>query len=500
MTYGFFNSISKFLPESFLFLGIVSVIMVSILFKNKTGLSVYTTISFLILVLIFTLAQSGLVPQKIFSGIAVIDPFSLFFKILILVTALFTVYFSFISHEIITHENNFPEYFIFILGAVFGGFLMVSSVNLLVSYAGTEITGICIYFLSSYIKGSKRLSEASVRNITFGIISSGCMLFGISILYGLCGTIDLFEISSFLSVNTVNTITLLISVLLILTGFSYKIMAIPSYFTFPAIYESSPLPVPALISTTILVSGMGLMIRFFFTAFYNPVSTVQSPDVFNMIHSFPWYSVISIIAVFTITLANLAAIAQDNIKRVMFFISASQAGYVLLGIVSANPQGLTASLFYILIYLINTLGLFFCIILITNKFKTENIHSLKGLVQSAPQLAISFGVFLFSMAGFPLTAGFTGKFFIFSALMNNGYTWIVIAGAVNMIISLYLVQKICKNIFFLQPFKTREKFTLSSAENSILLVLLTPAIFGGVYFTPLMKLAELSTVILGLSG
>lgn len=498
MTYGFFNSIFKFLPESFLFLGIISVIIAGVLFKNKTRLSVYVTASFLILVLIFTLAQSGLVPQKIFSGIAVIDPFSLFFKILILVTALFSVYFSFISYEI--RENNSPEYFIFILGTVFGGFLMVSSVNLLVSYASTEMTCICLYFLSSFIKGSKRLSEASVKNITLGIISSGCMLFGISILYGLCGTIDIFEISSFLSVNTVNTITLVISVLLILTGFSYKVLAIPSYFTFPSIYESSPLPVSVLISTTILVSGLGLMIRFFFTAFYNPVSTVQSPDVFNMIHSFPWYSVISIIAVFTITLANLAAIAQDNIKRVMFFISASQACYILLGIVSANPQGLTASLFYIIIYLINITGLFFCIILITNKYKTENIHSIKGLIQNAPLLAISFGVFLFSMAGFPLTAGFTGKFFIFSALMNNGYTWIVIAGAVNMIISLYLVQKICKNIFFLEPFKTREKFTLSSAENSILLVLLTPAIFGGVYFTPLMKLAELSTVILGLSG
>jgi len=494
----FLNSIPKFLPETLLFLGILSVILGKTLFKNRNNVSLYITAAFLAIVIIFTFAQSGIIPQKLFFGTIVIDSFSLFFKLLIVISALFAVYFSYVSHEIKTDDKNSAEYFIFIIGLVLGAFLMVSSVNLLMIYVSIEIVNICIYFLSAFIKGSKRSSDASLKNITFGIISSGFMLFGISILFGISGTLDLYDIGSFLSVNTFNTITLLISVLLILIGAFYKILSIPSYFTLPDIYEWSQLPVSSLISTTVLISGFGMLIRFFLTAFHNPVSTLENPETYNLINSFPWYSIISIIAILTIILSNLAAIAQDNIKRLTAFITISQSGYILLGFVLANPQGLTASLFYLIIYLINSLGLFFCIILITNKYKAENIHSIKGLVYHSPVLAISFGFFLFSLAGFPFTSGFIGKFFIFSALLNNGYLWIVILGALNMIISLYFVLKFTKNVFILQPYAAEQKFKLTTTENFILLILLIPAIFAGIYFTPLLKLAELSTMIQGL--
>jgi len=494
----FLNNIPKFLPEVLLVLGIFSVILGNILFKNKNNISLYIASAVLGIVLIFTFAQSVIIPQKLFFGTIVIDPFSLFFKLPIVISALFVVYFSSISHEIKIEDRNSAEYYIFILGAVLGGFLMVSSINLIIIYVSIEIVNICIYFLSSYVKGSKRTSDSSLKNISFGLISSGFMLFGISLLFGICGTLNLYEISSFLSINVFNSTELLISILLILIGFSYRILLFPSYFTLPNTYESSPLPVSSLISTSVLISGFGLFLRFFLTAFHNPLSTIQNPETYNLIQSFPWYSIIAIAAILTITLANLAAIAQDNIKRLIAFIVIAQSGYILLGLVTANPQGLTASLFYLIIYLVNSLGLSYSIILITNKFKSENVHSIKGLVHNSPVLAISFGCFLFSMAGFPLTSGFIGKFIILSSLLYNGYLWIVVLAAINMIFSLYFVLKIAKTIFFLQPLSTQQRLNLTPADKFILLLLLIPAIFAGVYFTPLIKLAELSTVIIGL--
>ena len=488
---GFNSSIAFFLPEIILTAGILAIIVEQIFIKRN--FTIYIALLAMALAVIFTCAQTDILSQKLFSNLLVIDPFAVFFKILILVSSLFIIYFSYVSNEITIHADKSKEFLLFVLLTTLGGLLMVSSVNLLLIYISIEMVNICLYFMTS----ATNSTHASIKNITFGLISSGLMLFGISLLFGISGSLDLYRISTFLSVNTFNPDTLLIAVLLILTGLCYKIISIPSYFTLPGIYQKSPIPVSAILSTTVFIAGFGLIIRFFLTVFHNPLSTVQNPDIFNLIPAIKWNLILAIIGLLTLILSNLTAIVQNNLKRLMAFISAAQGGYILLGLSCANPKGLTSSIFYILINLFNILGLFFCIILITNRNREENINSVKGLFSSSPYLAISFIIFLLSSAGFPVTSGFTARLFILSAMLNNLPEWMIALGGANILIGVYYVLKILKTIFS-KSLTPVQIINLKPEEIFVMSVLLIPSIFGGIFFSPLIKVAELSSEIFGL--
>jgi NADH-quinone oxidoreductase subunit N len=198
------------------------------------------------------------------------------------------------------------------------------------------------------------------------------------------------------------------------------------------------------------------------------------------------------------TLGNFVAIWQDNVKRLLAYSSIAHAGYILLAFVVVTPQGISAMIIYIAVYLFMNLGAFFSAIMIANKFGTESINDMKGFGYRAPFLCVSFGIFLFSLTGVPLTAGFIGKFYIFSALINNGYVWLALIGLLNSVVSLYYYVKILKNMFLIQPVGNTTKETFGISYNIILLILIVPTIILGVYFGPLTKFAEYSSQLFGL--
>ncbi len=480
----FVNSLPKFLPEILLCSMIFIITFEGILPKIKPAVLFYSVITGLAIILIFTLAQSSVPSQKLFFDMLATDPFSVFLKMLICISALFAICYSAISHETSSHNKNSAEYYILISGLTLGGFLLVSSINLLMVYISIELINICSYLLSGFIKESKRASESSLKYALSAGIASALMLFGISIVFGLCGTTDLYFIGNFLSANSVNSLTLLVSVLLILAGLCFKMTVFPSYFISDNIYENSSLPVTALLTVSGVISGFGIFARFFLTAFHNS--------------GFKWEPAISIIAVITITITGFAALWQDNIKRLLAFLTFSQAGIIILGLVSDNPAELTSSLYFLVVFLFSNMGIFFCIIIISNKYDAENIHSLKGLGSNSPVLAIIFCIFLLSLCGFPLTSGFVSRFFVMTSLFGNGYFWPVIFVSLNIILSLYCILKIIKNIFFLEPLSGSLKFGISNAEIYILLILLIPVLLFGIYFAPLINLAQFSAMMLGL--
>lgn len=494
------DSLSKFFPELTLSAFILILLIVELFSKKKSRVSGYLAILGIALTWIFTVQQNNLGPQANFFGMIAIDPFSYFFKILLLLSGLLIILFSFLSDDVKKIDYKTQEYYTLILTLTLGGFLMVSSVNLLMMYLSLEMVSLSSYILAGYLKKQQRSNEAALKYVIYGGVSSGLMLFGISLLYGICGTADIFGISRYLSNNPVNLITLLISIFLMIAGFGYKISAVPFHFWTPDVYEGAPLPITAFLSVSSKAAGFAMLIRFFLTAFKNanPIPGHEGIPMFNMLQGLHWNEVIAVMAVATMTLGNFVAIWQDNLKRLLAYSSIAQAGYILLAFVAVTPQGVSAMITYLAVYLFMNLGAFFAAIMIADKFGTESINKMKGFGYRAPFLCVSMGIFMFSLTGVPLTAGFIGKFYIFSALINNGYVWLALIGLLNAVVSLYYYIKILKNMFLIQPAgnKSREKFGF--AYNLILIILIVPTIILGIYFGPLTKFAEYSTQLFGL--
>ncbi len=494
------ESFGKFLPEVVLSVSIVVLLIAELFSKKKSNLSGYLALLALIITLIFTVKQHSFEPQVYFFQMVAIDPFSHFFKMLLILSAILIIIFSFLSNDLKKVDYKTQEYYSLILTLTLGGFLMVSSTNLLMMYLSLEMVSLSSYVLAGYLKKINRSNEAALKYVIYGGVSSGLMLFGISILYGICGTADIFGISRYLSANPVNLLTLLISTFLIIAGFGYKISAVPFHFWTPDVYEGAPLPITAFLSVSSKAAGFAMMIRFFLVSFQNttPIPGHEGLNLYNTLQGFEWNQIIAVISVATMVLGNFVAIWQDNIKRLLAYSSIAQAGYILLGFVVVSPQGISAMIMYLTVYLFMNLGAFFAVIMIANKFGTESINEMKGLGYRAPFLCVSLGIFLFSLTGVPLTGGFIGKFYIFSALINSGYVWLALIGLLNAVVSLYYYVKIIKNMFLVQPTGNKTHEAFSWGYNFVLIVLIVPTILLGIYFGPLIKLAEYSSQIFGL--
>ena len=223
------DNLSKFIPETILTISILVIFIVELFFKKKTRISGWIALIGIIITFIFTILQMAFPKQSLFFNMIVIDPFSSFFKLIFLLSGFLIILFSFLSEEIRTTEYRTQEYYALILTLTLGGFFMASSINLLMMYLSLELVSLSSYIMAGYFKKQKRSSEAALKYVIYGAVSSGLMLFGISILYGVCGSTDIITISNYLSTNPVNLVTLLISIFLIIAGFGYKISAVPVF-------------------------------------------------------------------------------------------------------------------------------------------------------------------------------------------------------------------------------------------------------------------------------
>jgi NADH-quinone oxidoreductase subunit N len=490
------NDLNKFHPELFLSVSICVLLIVELFVRKKTKISGILAFISLFVTFILTIQQSYIETGTIFFQMLALDPFGFYFKILILISAAVIIFFTLFSEEINKIDYKTQEYYSLILCMTLGGFLMVSSVNLLMMYLSLELLSLSSYVLSGYLKKSNRSVEAALKYVIYGGVSSGLMLFGISLIYGLTGSINFYQISTFLSSNPVNVITLLIAIFLMIAGFGYKISAVPFHFWTPDVYEGAPLPITALLSVASKAAGFGMLIRFFIVSFQ--YTGTQTHPGFNLLPGFSWNQIFAVIAVATMTLGNFVAIWQDNLKRLLAYSSIAQAGYIILAFVTVTPQGISSMMLYLFIYLFMNLGAFYSVILIANKFGTESINEMKGYGYRAPFLCVSFGIFLFSLTGIPLTAGFVGKFYIFSALISDGYIWLALIGLLNSVVSLYYYVKVIKNMFLLNPQGDSSSVKYSLAHNTLLILLIIPTILFGIYFSPIVKFAEDSAKLFGI--
>ncbi len=486
------DSIGLFLPETVLIATFLLSLILDLIFrKSRTLTGIVTAIGFVVAG-ICLIGQTG-ETAFIFSRMLVVDPFALFFKFVILLSGLIVVLMSFFSKELYETTEGVGEYFTLITGMTIGMFLLASASNLIMIYLAIETMSISSYILAGYTKEIRRASEASLKYVIFGAVSSGIMIYGMSILFGLTGTLNLFDINTFLLSNEVNMVPLMLSGLMILAGFAYKISAVPFHFWTPDVYEGAPVTISALLSVASKAAGFAVLIRFLKSAFIDP--TLSSDVAWNTISSIDWQYIIAILAVVTMTVGNLVAVWQTNVKRLLAYSSIAHAGYLLMGVVVMNEIGIAAILLYFFAYMIMNLGAFYVVMLIANKTGSEELDDYQGLGHSAPVLGVCMTIFLISLTGLPPTFGFIGKLYIFSAVLDSGLIWLAVVGVLNSVVSLYYYAKVFRNMYFRGMDPPKEPMTFSYGSMILLFLLAIPTVLFGVYFTPILAWAKSSVEI-----
>jgi NADH-quinone oxidoreductase subunit N len=327
------------------------------------------------------------------------------------------------------------------------------------------------------------------------------MLYGISILYGLTGSLDLRTINhvlpQVLAKGGSSGFALLIAGVLTLAGLGYKISAVPFHFWTPDVYEGAPITITAFLSVASKAGGFALLIRFFKVTFIDTNAVSLPAGTWTTIHGFEWYQIVAVLSVLTMTVGNLVAIWQNNLKRLLAYSSIAHAGYMLMGVVVLSNEGLAAILLYFVVYLFMNLGAFYVVMLIANKTGSEDIEDYKGLGARAPFVTVALAIFLVSLTGLPPTAGFIGKLYLFAALINHGWVWLAIVGALNSVIALYYYMRVVRNMFLRNEEEQSAPITFGRLQLATVLVLLVPTLLFGLYFTPLSQLAQASVKIFG---
>lgn len=488
-------------PEVAVSLTLVAVVVLDlILNKNKKLLPVVSIIGLLVTLYFviqqFDIASTGFANDNN-KGLITVDSFAAFFKLLVVVTSLFVVLFSVASEEIRSSRERHGEYYALLFGMILGMFLMVSASDLILIYLAVELLSLSSYVLAGFIKNSLRNSEASLKYIIYGGVSSGVMLFGISILYGITGTTNLTEINEALKdpevYRNIWNITFVLSGLMILTGIGFKISVAPFHFWTPDVYEGAPIPITAYLSVASKAAGFALLIRFLLVTFNQDVNI---GGYYELIGFIDWQMILILLSILTMTLGNFAALWQDNIKRMLAYSSIAHAGYILLGVVVLSNQGLIAVLIYFAIYAFMNLGAFFIVLLIANKIGSENIDDYSGLGYSAPLLGVLLTIFLISLTGLPPTAGFIAKLYLFMALVDANMITVAIIALLNSVVSLYYYIRVLKHMYLIRK-EDVPTIPVSFANKLILIALLLPILVFGVYFTPLVDLAKNSVRMLG---
>jgi len=500
MTERLFSDLTLLTPEIALTATLLVALVADLIFRRSTVI-----IPVLVLIGFFVtgalvLGQGGQ-QAAVFSGMLAVDPFAWFFKMLIIGSAILIVVFSMGSAELTTSGRRLGEFYALLAALTLGMVLMAGANNLLMMYLAIELSSITSYILSGFTREAPDSSEAALKYVIFGALSSGLMLYGISLIYGLTGSLGFAGINHALpqvvAAGPSAVFALVFAGILVIAGLGYKISAVPFHFWAPDVYEGAPITITAFLSVASKAGGFALMIRFFKVAFIDTSIVTLPAGAWAILPGFDWREIIVVLSVLTMTIGNLVAIWQNNLKRLLAYSSIAHAGYMLMGVVVLSNEGLAAVLVYFVIYLFMNLGAFYVVMLIANKTGSEDIEDYRGLGARAPFLMVALGIFLVSLIGLPLTGGFIGKLYLFLALIQSGWIWLAMVGALNSVVALYYYIRILRNVFLRSTEQSLLPLTVGRWEHAVVLVLLIPTVVLGLYFTPLVNLAQASVKIFG---
>jgi len=479
------------LPELILLAIFILLIIIDLIFKNNKLNATVSIIGSLI-VLLSLLTQQDL-NNALFMGIYIIDAFGVFFKFLVILSTLIVFLMSIISEELHNSKIWLGEYYILIFGMAIGMFFISGSVNLILIYLSLETMSMSSYVLAGYTKQIRRASEASLKYVIFGSLSSGIMIFGISLLYGLTGSLDLNTINLYIATDGANNLLLFVSFLFILVGFGYKISAVPFHFWTPDVYEGSPITITAYLSVASKAAGFAVFVRFLYMALVD--NTAYFSGVYSIIKDVRWDYVIAVLSVLTMTLGNVVALWQNNVKRMLAYSSIAHAGYILMAVTVMSNLGISSILIYLFFYLFMNFGAFLIVMIFAHKIGSEDMDKYVGLGYRSPLMATLLTIILVSLIGLPPTGGFIGKLYVFWAVLDKGLIWLAVIGILNSVISLYYYAKVIRNMWLRDVDSQNEKLKYTLYTNILAIVLTVPILLFFVYFSPILKWAESSANI-----
>lgn len=432
-------------PELTLAVLALVVMMVDLFVKRRIVVAAVALIG-LIVPIALTISQALTLTgtSRAFFGMLVVDNYAIFFNIVFLLIAAVMILASYTY--VGKYIKSDGEFYTLLLFSVTGMMFMASTGELITIYISLELTSIPLYVMAGLIRTSERSAEAAVKYVLLGAMSSAILLYGFALLYGLTGTTDLVGIATTFKQSLHDgNILVIIADVLIVAGFGFKISAVPFHMWAPDIYEGAPTPSTAFFSVGSKAAGFAALIRVF------TYGGLWQVDLLPLI------VVLAVVAALTMTLGNFVAAVQVNVKRMMAYSSIAQAGYILVGFVaslaSGKPDGNTAVLFFILVYVITNLGAFSGIIALADLTGGEKIEDFRGLWRRAPLLSIGTSLCLISLAGIPPVAGFFSKLYLFSAAWSLGQQWLVVIALLNSIVSLVYYGRVIKAMFFDAPVK-----------------------------------------------
>ena len=427
-----------------------------------------------------------------------IDRFGTFFK-LFTVGALAIVT-LFVLADRTEKKHDIGEYFFLLLGAAIGIFFMVSTNNLLLLVLGLELLSLASYSLAGFHKGERRSGEAAMKYVIFGSLSTGIMLYGVSLLYGLTGTIDLnlmgrggaegFPVGLAAQFVT-SPIPVAVAVVLVLAGFAYKVSVVPFHFWTPDVYEGAPTPVTTFLAVASKAAGFAVLLRFV-GALFMVEGVAETVGAYGQRIGL----LLAILAAVTMTLGNLSALRQASLKRLLAYSSIAHAGYALMGLACMTASGFEAAMFYLAAYYCMNLGAFGFLLYFQGVTGDETVESLKGMGWKAPLVSITMVAFLVSLTGLPPTIGFFGKYLLFVEGIHAGLTWLVVVAAVNSVISLFYYFRVARALFLSAPSEATPAPQPWFAGLLVALGILT--VVGGLWNSPLQDWSKAGQESLGL--
>ena len=434
------NVIQFIIPEIFLSFSIFVLLMIGVFLKNS--FEIIYRLSILVIISILLIIFTGNIDYaKIFNESFVIDSFSSYSKILILISSFFILLIT--KKNIVDIKNNKFEYPIIILLSILGMFIMVSSNDLILFYLGLELQSLSLYILASFDRDNIKSSEAGIKYFVLSALSSGLLLYGCSLIYGFSGSTNFEQIGILSRDFNAGTV---FGMVFILVGLAFKISAVPFHMWTPDVYQGSPTSVTSFFSVVPKIAGIAIFIKFMYLPFQGLLGE--------------WQYILVFMSIASMILGAVSAIGQKNIKRLMAYSSIGHIGYAIAGVASGTANGFKSTLVYISIYVVMNIGAFGCILLMKRGGKyLEDIDELSGVSKNHPLMSLALLIILFSLAGIPPLAGFFAKFFIFMAVIESEMYILAIVGLVTTVISSFYYIRIIKIMYFDKSKKPFEKFT-----------------------------------------
>jgi NADH-quinone oxidoreductase subunit N len=417
--------------------------------------------------------------QAGFAGSVVLDNFATFFSLICILAAGLTILMS----DSYLKREGYPigEYYPLILFTTAGAMWMASGTDLMTIFLGLEVLSVSLYVLAGFFRGQARSNEAGLKYFFLGAFSTGFLLYGVALLYGVTGTTKIAGIASFIKAMPAVTGNpmLIAGAALLLVGFLFKVAAAPFHMWTPDVYQGAPTPITAFMSAGPKAAAFAALMR---------VTIIGLDGIQSELTALFW-----VLAVLTMTVGNFIALSQKDVKRMLAYSSISHAGYALVGLVAWNEIGLSGILFYMLVYTFMNMGAFAVLVLVGKQGENNlTLDGLAGMGYKRPFMGVALCIFLFSLMGLPPTAGFAGKFYIFAGAIKAGYIWLAVLGVLNSAVSLYYYLRVMVFMYFKDPQEDFGWVSINAATAVSIIIAIAGVLWLGVLPGPVMELAKLA--------